>query len=146
MLLGKISYCMPNILENDDLMIAYKIPILDVVKCAWISLPGHLFFILAFWYYHCAKFFKWAVSIEICVWSVFSISVPGQEKIQVTILLLILSWIYSGPVPGPISLPSRSCFYFDPTPVLALILDGLYPYLGFDENLTKGILLTIKLC
>jgi hypothetical protein len=45
-------------LENDDLMISYKLPILDVVKCAWISLPAHLFFVLAVWYYHSEKFCK----------------------------------------------------------------------------------------
>ena len=31
MLLGEISYCMPAILENDDLVIIYNLPVLDVI-------------------------------------------------------------------------------------------------------------------
>jgi hypothetical protein len=55
----------------------YKLSILDVVKCALISLPDHLFFVLVFWYYHSEKSFKCAVSIEICVSSVFPGPDPG---------------------------------------------------------------------
>jgi len=58
MLLGKISYFMPNILEKDDLMISYKLSISDVGKYARISMPGHLFCVLVFWYYHYEKSFK----------------------------------------------------------------------------------------
>ncbi len=50
---------------------------------------------------------------------------PGS----IPILSLILSWIYPGPDPrGPISLPSRSCWYPDFTPALVLILSNFYPY------------------
>jgi hypothetical protein len=77
MLGGKISYFMTNILENDDVMISYKLPISDVVKCARISLPGQNFFVLVFLFYHSRKSFKCAVSIEICVRSVFSGLDPG---------------------------------------------------------------------
>ncbi len=41
---GKIQYCMLNILENDGLMVSYKLPILDVAKCARISFYFQLFF------------------------------------------------------------------------------------------------------
>ncbi len=36
---GKIQYCMLDILENDSLMISYKLPILDVAKYAPTSFP-----------------------------------------------------------------------------------------------------------
>jgi len=89
MLVGKISYFMPDILVNDDAIISYKLPILGVVKCAQISLPGHLFFVLVFFYYQAEKSFKCAISIEICVRSVFNgpdplclISLPSQSYLD----------------------------------------------------------------
>ncbi len=87
MLVGKISYFMPNILGNDDVMISYKLPILDVVKCARISLPDHLFL---FWYYHSEKSFKCSISMEICVRSVF----PGPDPAPNLVLDLSWSWSF----------------------------------------------------
>ncbi len=108
MLVGKISYFMPDILVNDDAIISYKLPILGVVKCAQISLPSHLFFVLVFFYYQSEKSFKWAVSIEICVRSVFPRSgsqlkkdlSPGSIPI---LLLLVLYHFHPGPASIPIS-------------------------------------------
>ncbi len=65
MLVGKFSYFTPNVLENDDVIISYKLPNLNVVKSAGISFPDHVFFVLVFWYYHSEKSFKCVVSIEI---------------------------------------------------------------------------------
>jgi hypothetical protein len=58
MLVGKMSYFMHKILENGDLMISYELSISDVVKYAQISMPGYLFCVLVFWYYHYEKSFK----------------------------------------------------------------------------------------
>jgi hypothetical protein len=85
MLVGKFSYFTPNILENDDVMISYKLQILDVVKSAGISVQDHISFVLVFWYYHSEKSFKCAVSIEIWVRSVFPGFDPGYRKIQVPV-------------------------------------------------------------
>jgi hypothetical protein len=51
---GKIQHCMLDILENDDLMISHRLPILNVAKWARISFPFQLFFcfgtlILSLW-------------------------------------------------------------------------------------------------
>ena len=49
MSLGKIQYCMPDMLENDGLMISYDLLTLDVVKCAQTSFPFQHFL---FWYFN----------------------------------------------------------------------------------------------
>ena len=49
MMLGKIQYCIPDILENDGLMISYDILTLNIVKCAQTSSP---FQPSLFWYFN----------------------------------------------------------------------------------------------
>ena len=49
MMLGKIQYCMPDILETDGPMISYDILTLNIVKCAQTS---SLFQRSLFWYFN----------------------------------------------------------------------------------------------
>ena len=49
MLLEKIQYCMPDMFENDGLMISYDLLTLDVVICGQTSSPFQYFL---FWYFN----------------------------------------------------------------------------------------------
>jgi len=99
-----ISYWMPKILKNDDLMICYKLSISDVVKCAWISLPGYLFL---FWHF-----------------GITTLKNSLSERLQ---------WRYAWDQPFPVPIPAKerfkSRFHPDYAPNLVLNLSGSWPYL-----------------
>jgi hypothetical protein len=59
-------------------MVSYKLPIVDVAKCARIFFFCELFFALALWYYHFGKSFWWTLSIE--TWAEPTVSVLSRSR------------------------------------------------------------------
>jgi hypothetical protein len=101
MFLGRISYCMPNILENDGLVVSYKLPILDVVK----SLGFHsLVIYFLFWHFSTTTRKN-------------SLSERFQSR---------YAWDQSFPAPIPAKKRFKSRFYSDPAPNLVLNLSWSY--------------------
>ena len=96
MLLRKIQYCMPDMLEDDGLMIPYDLLTLDVVKCAQTSFFFQHF---SFWYFNITisiNPFRERFEFMYDRSQTFSIL---TKKILVVALMLLVSQFYPGSDP-----------------------------------------------
>ena len=102
MLLEKIQYCMPDMLENDGLMISYDLLTFDVVKCAQTSSPFQHFL---FWYFNITILINpFGERFESIDERNQTFLIPTKKRILIAVLILFLSRLHS----SPMAVPSRS--------------------------------------
>jgi hypothetical protein len=133
MFLGRISYCMPNILENDDLMISNKLSILDVVKSF-----GFYSLVICFLFWHFStttlknSLSERFQSRYVCD-QPFLVPIPAKKRFKSRFcfdrapnLVLNLSWSWYYFTSIPVVLLSRLHPSLGPDPVPALSVSRLY--------------------